>query len=134
VWHPKNVICATTLHPDSARTAAYAYVLAHQFAAQFELVTVEAEEGGTDQADWEAFAHAFQHNLPAGMGPQPHVQTLLSDRKPGIEIAAYARKHAADLIVMGAHTASALATHFAHGTASRVFAEAPCPVMTLRDA
>jgi nucleotide-binding universal stress UspA family protein len=133
VWRPKNVLCATALHPDSARTAAYAYVLARQFGAQFTLLNVNAEQDRTDAGDGEAFAHAFERHLPADMGPQPPLQSLLSGQNPGVEITAYASKHAVDLVVMGAHTAPALATHFAQGTTSHVFAEAPCPVMTLRD-
>jgi nucleotide-binding universal stress UspA family protein len=108
-------------------------VLARQFGAQFTLLNVNAEQDRTDAGDGEAFAHAFERHLPADMGPQPPLQSLLSGQNPGVEITAYASKHAVDLVVMGAHTAPALATHFAQGTTSHVFAEAPCPVMTLRD-
>jgi nucleotide-binding universal stress UspA family protein len=133
VWPPASLVCATTLHPGSAGTAAYAYMLAHQFGARFALLNVGAVTGKSHIADEEAFEHAFQQQLPKDIGAVPHLQTLFSDRTPGFEIAAYSRKHAADLIVMGAHTASALATHLSYATVSRVFAEAPCPVLTLRD-
>jgi nucleotide-binding universal stress UspA family protein len=134
VWPPANVLCATTLDPDAAAgTAAYAFVLAHQLAARFGLLTVAEEKGASYGASLEAFEHAVKRRLPADSSFQVHMQTVVSQRAPGIEIAEYATKHGVDLVVMGAHTASALATHFAHGTANQVFADAPCPVMTVLD-
>jgi nucleotide-binding universal stress UspA family protein len=133
VWRPKCIVCATTLVAKSAGMAAYAYELAHHYAAQFEWLNVVAEhKAHTD--GWEVFASAVQGHLSADTGPLPAMQSLGPGGSPGTMIAEHARKLGADLIVMGAHTASVLTTHFGHGTVSQVFAEAMCPVMTLHDA
>jgi nucleotide-binding universal stress UspA family protein len=133
VWHPKNLVCATTLNPDSAGTAAYAYLLAHHFDARFALLNVDGGKEKSYAGNSESFERAFKRHLPEHMGSRLYMRNLLSDNAPGLEIAEYAKERGADLIVMGAHTGSALATHLGHGTATRVFAEATCPVMTLHD-
>jgi nucleotide-binding universal stress UspA family protein len=127
------VACADSLDPASAGTLAYAYLLAHQFGAHFSLFHVRGykENGQNHDNDWERFEHAFKQQVPADLLPNPALLTLLSNDSPGTKIADYAKRRSADLIVMGAHTASASATHFAHGPASYVFAEAPCLVITL---
>jgi len=48
------------------------------------------------------------------------------------EILELAKKQSADLIILGAHPASAIVTHFAFGIAFRVIAGATCPVLTIR--
>ena len=132
VWPPKNIICATTLDPDSAWIAAYAYSLAQQLCAEFTLTHVEQMGGHHQDSDWRRFEDAFRQHLPADIKPSPFRWTsLLSDVSPGAELVDFAKKQDADLIVMGARIASALTTHLRVGIAPRVFADAPCPVMTL---
>jgi len=50
---------------------------------------------------------------------------------PGTSIVDLAKQRGCDLIVMGAHPASSMATHLSPGTAAKVLIEAPCPVMTM---
>lgn len=132
LWPPKNVVCATTLAAGSARIAAYAYTLACHFGSRFALFHVHAA-GQSHADDWESFEYLFKQQLPVDLHPESSFLTLLSKESPATKITDFAKRRAADLIVMGAYTASAAATHFAHGTASEVFAEAPCPVMTLHE-
>lgn len=131
VWRPKTVLCATTLLPHSARTAAYALTLAKQFGSHFILLHVHPKAGHA--GDWDSFERAFKQNLPAGSEADLPLMTVLSEDPAAAEIAEFATRKGVDLIVMGAHTASALATHFSHGTAGEVFAKAPCPVIALQD-
>jgi nucleotide-binding universal stress UspA family protein len=133
VWRPKNIVCATTLDPNSARTAAYAYMLAGHFDARFALLNVGSGKSQSYAHDCNAFESAFRRQLPADVTYPPYLRTLLSSHTPAEEIVEYAKEQGVDLIIMGARTASALLTHFAPGTASRVFAQATCPVMTLRE-
>ena len=44
----------------------------------------------------------------------------------------FAESEKADLIVMGCHSAGAMATHFPWTTLHHVLQHAPCPVLTLR--
>jgi nucleotide-binding universal stress UspA family protein len=52
---------------------------------------------------------------------------------PFVEIIRYARCHAIDLIVMGTHGHSALASMLLGSVAEKVVRKAPCPVLTVRD-
>lgn len=132
VWHPRRLICATTLAPESSWIAAYAYRFAMQNQAKFMLFNVVTpEQVAVDGGDWIRFENAFRESLGDETGPHAPLHTLLSNSGPGPKIIDVAKKHHADLIVMGARTASAVATHTMAGTVPRVFAESPCPVMTL---
>lgn len=131
-WHPKQVICATSLDPNSAWIAAYAYRLAQQFDAAFTLVNVEVVTRKQTDKEWGAFEAAFRNSLPKDVALKESLHTFITDGKPGAQIADYANEIGADLIVMGVRAAADIATHLIRGTASKVFAEAPCPVLTLR--
>lgn len=52
--------------------------------------------------------------------------------KPFVEIIRYAREHEIDLIVMGTHGHSALASMFLGSVAEKVVRKAPCAVLTVR--
>jgi len=130
VWHPKRVICATTLDSNLASVAAYAYRLSVHYQGAFMLFNIEKPGPIIDDSDWLHFENAFKKNL-AGLGSSISLRTLLSDNRPGQKIVDVAKEHRADLIVMAARTASVTATHLVSGTVPKVFAEAPCPVMTI---
>ncbi len=130
-WHPRRLICATTFDPNSAWIAAYAYHLAAQFQAEFVLINIENPKQSRESEDWPLFENEFKKNLADGISPDNAVRILLSDSIPAHQIVDVAKERNADLIVIGAHTASVIASHLAPGTAPRVFTEAPCPVLTL---
>ena len=62
---------------------------------------------------------------------QGSLRTWLTYADPGSSVADLAKECGSDLIVMGARTASSIVTHLSPGTAPKVLAEAPCPVMIL---
>ncbi len=130
-WHPKRLICATTFDPDSAWIAAYAYHLSVQFQAEFMLINVENPSQARESEDWRQFENEFKKSLAGGISSHNAVRTLLSDSVPAHKIVEIAKERNADLIVLGAHTASNITSHLAPGTAPQVFIEAPCPVLTL---
>lgn len=130
-WHPKRLICATISDPNSAWIAAYAYHLSVQFQAEFMLIHVENPAEPSESEDWPRFENEFKKNLADGISSNNAVRTLLSDSIPAHKIVDVAKERNADLIVIGAHTASAITSHLAPGTAPQVFMEAPCPVLTL---
>lgn len=129
-WHLHEVICATTLDPRSAHVAAFAHKLAAQHGAELVLFHVQRPDQQEDP-DWESFEDAFHHYASEGLGSRSWLRTRLANTAPGSSIVDLARQRGSGLIVMGAHPASALATHLATGTAAQVLIEAPCPVMTL---
>lgn len=129
-WHPKNVICATTFDSNFAWVAAYAYRFAVQCQAQFLLFNIGNPGPTMVDKDWLLFEDALKHHL-GGLGADISLRTLLSGNLAGQKIVDVAKEYRADLIIMAARAASSIATHLASGTVPQVFAEAPCPVMTL---
>ncbi|HUY81141.1 MAG TPA: universal stress protein [Acidobacteriaceae bacterium] len=130
-WNPRNILCATTLDPQSAWIAAYAYQFARLYRADFTLLNIE--DPSQPAADWAAFENSFMDSLPGTAFLRRTLRTLVSDCAPGRAIVDVAEERNADLIVMGAHPAPARVTHFAAGTVPQVAAEAICPVMTLHE-
>jgi nucleotide-binding universal stress UspA family protein len=128
-WHVREVACATTLDPRSAHVAAFAHKLATQHGA--ELVLFHAQDPDSPDADWASFEEAFHHYVPEGSGSCMCLRTRLAKTAAGTSIVDLAKERGCDLIVMGAHPASSMATHMSPGTAAKVLIEAPCPVMTM---
>jgi len=59
-------------------------------------------------------------------------RSLLLDGTPAEQIVRAARKHRADLIVIGTHGRTGLARVLLGSVAARVVGTAPCPVLTVR--
>jgi nucleotide-binding universal stress UspA family protein len=130
-WTIREIICAMTLDPRSAEVVAYAHKLAELHHAELVLFHVKSPIAQKDDAGWASFEEAFDRYIPENLGKRPQLRTHVASGSPGTSIADLARQRGSDLIVMGAHPASWVATHLARGTAAKVLAEAPCPVMTL---
>ena len=130
-WRIREVICATTLEPRSAEVVAYAHKLAAMYEAELVLFHVKSSSEQEEDVDWMSFEEAFHHYIPGDLGQRSWLQTRLASASPGTSILDLAKQRSSDLIVMGAHPASSVATHLPRGTAAKVLAEAPCPVMTI---
>jgi nucleotide-binding universal stress UspA family protein len=130
VWNPKEVVCASNLDLKTTPVAAYAYRLACQYHAAFTLFHVEDPTASEGQ-DWPQFEKALAQILSDQPGPIHSLWTEFSERTTGLTIVDFVKDRHSDLIIMGAHRASAAATHLLRGIAPQVFAGAPCPVMTL---
>ena len=130
-WRIREVICATNLDPRSAEVVAYAHKLAALYEAELVLFHVRSSSEPEDDIDWVSFEEAFHHFVLDDLGERSWLRTRLASASPGTSIVDLAKQRGSDLIVMGAHPASSVATHLARGTAAKVLAEAPCPVMTI---
>jgi len=131
LWRPHEVICATTLDSSSAGIAAYAYAIALHYEAQFMLYHVD-DRGRHKDVDWDAFEQAFRRQIPKEFDPCLPLRTCLTRTTAGTSIVDLAKERGSDLIVMGARTASLMATHLARGDAAKLLADASCPVLTLQ--
>ena len=131
-WPPREVLCATDLDPRSAGIAAFAYMLARHYEAQFVLFHADSP-GHKQDVSWTAFDQAFRKyaHVPEGLEAHLSFRTRLVNAAPGTRIVDVAKERRSDLIVMGARAASSIVTHLASGTAPNVLAEASCPVMTI---
>jgi nucleotide-binding universal stress UspA family protein len=130
-WRIREVICATSLTPSSAAVVAYAHKLAAMYEAELVLFHVKSSSEPEDDVDWVSFEEAFHQYVPEDLGKRSWLRTRLASASPATSIVDLAKERGSDLIVMGAHPTSSVATHFARGTAAKVLAEAPCPVMTI---
>lgn len=74
-----------------------------------------------------ALRSLLQKTTKAGV----HAEGLLLTGKPEEAIARAARKHAADLLVVGTHGRTGLPRLILGSVASRIIARAPCPVLAV---
>jgi nucleotide-binding universal stress UspA family protein len=130
-WRIREVLCATNLEPRSAEVVAYAHKLAALYEAELVLFHVRSSSEQVDDVDWVSFEETFHHYVLEDLGKRSWLRTRLASASPGTSIVDLAKQRGSDLIVMGAHPTSSGATHLARGTAAKVLAEAPCPVMTI---
>ena len=80
----------------------------------------------SDQTEADLFAM-----VPLELQGRINVQTMVVPGDPTEELLFHARAQLADLIVLGAHGASAFAAATGRGVVYKVLAHAPCPVITL---
>ncbi len=130
-WRIREVMCATTLKPQAAQVVAYAHKLAASWEAELVLFHVRNSSEPDEDVDWVSFEDAFHHYVPEDNGRRSWLRSRLASASPEDSILDFATQRKSDLIVMGAHQASSVATHLARGTAAKVMAEARCPVMTI---
>jgi nucleotide-binding universal stress UspA family protein len=133
-WRIREVICATNLTPSSAEVVAYAHKLAALYEAELVLFHVKSSSDPEEDVDWVSFEEAFHQYVPEDLGKRSWLRTRLASASPATNIVDLAKERGSDLIVMGARPTSSVATHLARGTAAKVLAEAPCPVMTILQA
>jgi len=115
----------------SARVVAYAYRLAQNVGAAFELLSVDDSNHPADRdLTWHAFEEALAEALPEELG-KSQIRSLLSGKSPAENIVDVAKALKSDLIVMGARTVQFATTHMATGVLGQVLADAPCPVLTI---
>lgn len=72
--------------------------------------------------------------VPSRLKQKVHPEPFVVTGEPSEEVIYLSRKRHADMIVMGAHGASAFAAIARQGIVYKVMAHAPCPVMTLSPA
>jgi nucleotide-binding universal stress UspA family protein len=131
-WEPRDILYAGNLDPDSAPLAAFAYRMAQEYDADFAILHVDDSQGRVSQeSQLRRFDFALAPLLNGGPKPNYLWRVLMIGYGLGSTIADQAIERNADLIVMGAHTASPVQTHLPLGVAPQVIAKATCPVMIL---
>ncbi len=131
-WEPRTMIFACNLDPATAPLAAYAFQFAQEHNATLSIFHVDDSQGRIDKRSLMlAFEEALAPLLPLNQKPVYIWRTLMLGFGLGATIANLARERHADLVIMGARTASLAKTHLRNGIAPQVMAKAPCPVMIL---
>jgi nucleotide-binding universal stress UspA family protein len=134
---PKTILCAVSLNESSETVAEFAAELAARHRARLVLQHVikpqERAEvlAGRTIEDLEEELHSL---VPEKLQRKLSVQVIAVPGDPTEELLYQARAQQADLIVLGAHGASAFAAIARSGVVYKVLAHAHCPVITLSPA
>lgn len=139
-----RVVMATDFSSLSETAAAYALELANQGDLEAHLVTVDETKersAAALESKLEAVAEGLRehwaHVTEAGSPSDSTLritQEILYDRGPANAILSYAEAQEADLIAMGTRGHRGVRRAFLGSVASEVIREAPCPVLTVREA
>lgn len=130
-----RIVFATRLDRDSRRMAEFALGVAEKHRADISLLYVAPAiaQGHPTAARVTGYAERMLKNL-LDIGPlkkcRPSCEVLHGE--PAQKIVNHARRHSADMIVLGVSPHCAFDARFVPGTAYRVLCEAPCPVLVLK--
>jgi nucleotide-binding universal stress UspA family protein len=130
----RTILCAASLQEATGVVAAFAAELAIHHHARLILQHVirpqERAEFLSHQTLDEVEARMLSL-VPKSLQGQIEMQSIVVPGDPTEELLYQSRAQQADLIVLGAHGASAFAAITRHGVVYKVLAHAECPVITL---
>ncbi|HUX43494.1 MAG TPA: universal stress protein [Terracidiphilus sp.] len=133
----RTIICGVTLREGSPVEAALAAQLAAQHHARLVLLHAISPQQRTEELagrTMESIEADMLALAPDALRKRITVLPIVVPGDPAEELLFQARAQEADLIVLGAHTASTLAAVTRQGVVSKVLAQAQCPVLTLSPA
>ncbi|WP_167856452.1 universal stress protein [Hymenobacter metallicola] len=124
------IFCPIDFSVATASLVAYAATLAAGAKAELRLLHVLTPQPAlaTDTEDM-ALASQLAHHRAAAEQAGAHVTTSILRGEAATEIVAAARRHAADLIVIGAHGQTGLTRFLMGSTAEAVVRTAPCATL-----
>jgi nucleotide-binding universal stress UspA family protein len=130
----RTILCAASMHQTTSTVAAFATELAVQHNARLILQHVVRPQDraelltGRSLDDVEAEILAL---VPENVKGKIAVQAVVVPGDPTEELLYQCRVQQADLVVLGAHDASAFAAATRHGVVYKTLAQTQCPVITL---
>jgi nucleotide-binding universal stress UspA family protein len=133
----RSILCAVSLIESSYVIATFAAEIAKQHNARLILQHVIKPQdraqvlAGRTIEEIEADLLCL---IPVSVREQISIQTIVVPGDPTEELLYQSRAQQADLIVLGAHGASAFAAIARHGIVYKVLAHSHCPVITLSPA
>ncbi|TGE20503.1 universal stress protein [Hymenobacter aquaticus] len=126
------IFCPVDFSAATASLVAYAAVLAAGAKAELRLLHVLMPQPALATAETTtdlAVAAHMAHHRAAAEQAGAHVTTTVLRGDAATEIVEAARRHAADLIVIGAHGQTALTRFLMGSTAEAVVRTAPCATL-----
>jgi len=133
----RTILCAVSLIETSCVVATFAAEVAMQHDARLILQHVIRPQDRAEVLSGRTIEDIESDVLcliPAEMRDRISIQTIVVPGDPTEELLYQSRAQQADLIVLGAHGASAFAAIARHGIVYKVLAHAHCPVITLSPA
>ncbi|HZP32159.1 MAG TPA: universal stress protein [Candidatus Acidoferrales bacterium] len=132
----KHILYATDLTPEAAVAAPYAVSLAQEYQASLTLLHVITEPRTGDLVQPHDLIASTERRLRELVPPEAELwcepRFEVEQGSPADTILDVARLRKADLIVMGLHRSTGMATRLPMATAHRVVAGAKAPVLTVR--
>lgn len=131
-WRLKNILCTTSLDRQGAELVAYAYGIAREHNARFDVTYRDVAEEQKDYSDWLEFKKAVKDLLPLENGRKPilHADFLEEPEADNLVRMAIARQ--VDLLILGIrHKFIEWPTFRVGGIMPRLLAESPCPLLTV---
>lgn len=135
-----HALVLTDFSDSAAAATAYAFDLARRTPLELHLLHVEpsrkpqavpvdhtTETGGSRESATEAARQRLAEMVPADL--EGRVSCEVAVGPVGDEILAAARRHDAELLVMGTHASSFFRHYFTHDTARELLHRARCPVL-----
>ena len=133
ILEPKTILCPLSLSPECEHVALFAAQIAVAQGARLILQHILTP-------DWRRHSERrspihmeddMRRLVPAELAAQLNIESIVVPGDPTEEILYQAHAQQTGLIVVGAHAASAVAAFGRAGVASRLIAQAECPVMIL---
>jgi nucleotide-binding universal stress UspA family protein len=132
-WSPKNIIFPTDFSETSLQALAFALSLAEESDARLLLLHLTAMVPLDAKDDLEQkILKQLRDLVPPEAADWCKPECLVLYEFPAEGILRLAQERGADLIVMGVHRATGVATHVPWAIATEVVSRAPCPVLTVR--
>ena len=131
---PRHILLATDLQDEAHRASDYAIAMALRQAAELIVLHV-IEDQVSDFGRAEQQRLASLARMEGLIPPETHLPcepTMVVARGPAAdEIPQAARRHGADLIILGLHGRKQMVGRLPGSVAYRVVCQAPCPVLTV---
>ncbi len=126
----KKIICAVDFSAASDSVVLYAADM-HSESAELVILYVSPAES-SDEGLLRKHLHEFSRYSDMLSQHNVHAIFTVQYGDPADGILVYAKKHHADMIVLGSHGTTAIARLLVGSTAETVMRHAPCPVVILK--
>ncbi|WP_426490027.1 universal stress protein [Hymenobacter sp. 102] len=126
-----TILCPIDFSAATEAVVMYSAALAAGTGAKLRLLHVLAAEPGTPVDDVALARHMARHR-EAALATGAQVTTALIPGDAAREIVAEARRHPADIIVIGAHGQTGLTRFLMGSTAETVVRTAPCVTLLVK--
>jgi nucleotide-binding universal stress UspA family protein len=130
----RTILCGVSLHESSLAVVKFAAELAAEQNARLilqQVIRPQEQREKLASRSLDQIETELRKLIPAALESSVEVQTIVVPGDPAEELLYWSRAEEADLIVLGAHGASAFAAITRQGAVYNVLAHAHCPVMTL---
>jgi nucleotide-binding universal stress UspA family protein len=129
-WNPQRILCAATMDDDGEYVVRYTEALAREFRAHWELACDYYDNVG-EYCAWDKFRERLEGVLSHDGRQAEPIRSVLLEKPYAQSLAEVARRHEADLLVIGHSDHLLKWSVLRSGTIPHLLAEANIPVLTV---